>query len=286
MSATEPGPWARLRSLFVALGWIALLVTAGTGLSLLVLRFLPLPADRATRFAWQAGVLAGAFFLATGVVGRRLCGLSWQDLGWCLPGRRIGWLVLGVALGIALAAAAVGLSVPGSGATVSLRASHGSRALAPLLLALCAAALFEELAFRGAPLALLARAVGRWPATLVAAVSFGVAHLRNPYATLFSTLNIALAAVLLSIAFWSRGGMLLAWGLHFGWNAGLGLVVGAPVSGIAFDAAPFSYTAGLRPWVDGGAFGPEGGVTATLAMTAGVAVLVGRRFARPRAWLA
>ena len=273
---------ARLRPVCVAFAQIGGFLALGFALDWVGLRLLPLPDAASARFAGRGAILAGAFFVST-LVATRLEGLTWQDFGW-RPGRRATWFVVGAATGLGLAAIALAVVVPWSGVHLSVGATRVSAAFA-LLLALSAAALFEELVFRGAPLALLARAVGRWPATLAAAVGFGLAHLRNPNATWFGTVNIALTAVLLSIAFWSRGGMPLAWGMHFGWNAALGLLFGAPVSGIAFGVAPLVYAAGLRPWVDGGAFGPEGGVAGTVAFAVGVAALVRRRLAQPGTWL-
>ncbi len=180
----------------------------------------------------------------------------------------------------------MGAAVVGGGAALRARGSPGGGAGAPVVLALLGAALAEELVFRGAPLRLLGRALGRWGATLVAALAFGLAHARNPAATAFSTINIMLAALLLSVAFFSRGGMPLAWGLHFGWNAALGLGFAAPVSGVALPGAALAYVPGPRPWMDGGLFGPEGGLAGTLAMAAGLVALLGRCVARPREWLA
>jgi hypothetical protein len=37
------------------------------------------------------------------------------------------------------------------------------------------------------------------------------------------------------------------------------------------------YTPGLHRWIDGGTFGPEGGVVATVALTAGTLFLLTRR---------
>ncbi len=287
MGGRDPEALGILRSTLAAVWWILLLVGLGAGLSFLVLNGLRPSLGPAASFAWRGAVLVGAFFAATAFVGARLGGLTWQQLGWCPSGSRVAWFVAGVVAGSLLAAAAIALAVVGSGATVRLRATGPDMPRLTLLLAgLCAAALCEELVFRGTPLALLARAAGRWPATIAGAAGFGAAHLHNPSASVFSTANIALAAVVLSIAFWSRGGMPLSWGLHFGWNAALGLVFGAPVSGIIFAGAPGTYAWGFRPWVDGGGFGPEGGVAATIAMSAGLALLVRRALRRPDRWLA
>lgn len=84
---------------------------------------------------------------------------------------------------------------------------------------------------------------------------------------------MALAGVWLACAFFSPGAMPLAWGAHFGWNATLALAFDAPVSGYAFAVPGIDYRPGTHAWVDGGAFGPEGGVAATLVMLAGSAGL-------------
>ena len=287
MAALAPGPTAvtalarRLKALPRALGWIAALVALGAGLGAVPLRLLTRPSGPAG-FAWTACVLAVAFAIATALVGR-WAGLSRAELGWRAEPGLLRSLALGSALGLVLAGGAVALAHAWDGAAVGLASARP--ALGWTALALVAAALFEELVFRGAPLRLLARALGPWPATLLCALGFSVAHARNPGATLVSALNIAVAALLLSVAFFSRGGMPLAWGVHWGWNAGLGLVCGAPVSGIPLGPAFLHYAPGGLAWVDGAAFGPEGGVVATAAMCAGLAVLAGRRWSRPREWL-
>jgi len=147
------------------------------------------------------------------------------------------------------------------------------------------AALSEELLFRGFPLRRLADAIGPWAAMTVLAVGFGLAHLKNPNATAFSTINVALAGVWLSFAFFSPGGMGLAWGLHAGWNAGLALVFDAPVSGYPFSVPAVEFVPGRHAWVDGGAFGPEGGAVTTLVLIAGTLAVLGARVRRPREWL-
>jgi hypothetical protein len=46
------------------------------------------------------------------------------------------------------------------------------------------------------------------------------------------------------------------------------------------------YRPGAHAWIDGGAFGPEGGIVATVVICAGIAAVVGPRVAAPRLWLA
>src|SRR5213078_1947918 len=118
------------------------------------------------------------------------------------------------------------------------------------------------------------RGQGAGRATALGALGFGLAHLGNPGATAFSTLNVALAGVWLACAFFSPGGMPLAWGAHFGWNATLALGFEAPVSGYVFPVPAIAYRAGAHGWIDGGAFGPEGGIVTTLEMLVGTVSLV------------
>jgi hypothetical protein len=69
----------------------------------------------------------------------------------------------------------------------------------------------------------------------------------------------------------------LAWGAHLGWNAGLAVLFDAPVSGFGFQVPVVEYTPGKHAWVDGGAFGPEGGVVTTIVLIAGALYLLTRQ---------
>jgi hypothetical protein len=269
----------------IALGWIVLFVAIGIGVTIGISELVP-------GFGGQQWFIARAglyevigFGLATWIIGRWLNRHSWSQLGWHLPAF-LPWL-RGVGLGGLMAAVAIGLAVVLDGARVEVTAewSVWPRVALPLALGLVFAALGEELAFRGYPLRRLADAIGVLPAMLILALLFGLAHAKNPSATVFSTVNVGLAAIWLSFAFFSAGGMPLAWGAHFGWNAGLSLLFDAPVSGYAFRVPVVEYTPGPHAWVDGGAFGPEGGLVATLALSIGIVYLLTRRsaFAEPEA---
>jgi membrane protease YdiL (CAAX protease family) len=231
-------------------------------------------------FLFRNGVYEVAGFLvATLVVGRLLNKYSWDLMGWHAPRRAfLPRAMRGVVVGALMAACAVALAFIGDHATVRLTGNWEvwPRIALPLIIGLVLAALGEELMFRGYPLRRLADAVGAPAAMLTLAVLFGLAHVGNQHATVFSTANVALAAIWLSIAFFSTGGMALAWGLHFGWNAGLAILFDAPVSGFAFDVPAVDYTPGRHAWIDGGAFGPEGGIVATVALVAGILWLLTR----------
>ncbi len=271
--------WERARAVARAIGW--LLLFAAVGLTATVL------AGAAAR--WASGAAAGpwtlardsaasvgGFVLATWLVGHVLNRRSWTLMGWGAPRRLAQRLGIGVGVGGLMAALAVGAALALSGATLRSDPATGfAAAAAPLGVGLLCAALAEELMFRGYPLRRLADAVGPGVATGLLALGFSAAHLANPSVSVLGAANIAIAAVWLSAAFFSTGAMPLAWGLHFGWNAGLALGFEAPVSGFTFELPLVDYAPGRHGWVDGGAFGPEGGLVGTLALVAGT-VWLGR----------
>jgi len=131
-------------------------------------------------------------------------------------------------------------------------------------------AVTEELLFRGYPFQTLAQGVSMLPAMLVMSGLFGIAHFRNPNATLLSTVNVIIAGLWLSLAYLKTRGLWLPFGLHLSWNFAQTSVYGYPTSGFAFtDRQLWSSSQNGPDWITGGAFGPEGGILATLAILAG-----------------
>jgi membrane protease YdiL (CAAX protease family) len=277
----------RLREIGRAVLWLTLFVVVGIGVTVVLNDAIPGVGGHLWWLARNGLYQLAGFFTATWLVGRLANRYSWTRMGW-RPPRVFGLhLARGVGLGAGMAALAVGLAVVADGAELRLTGVGGFLDVAaPLAVGLCAAALSEELMWRGYPLRRLADAIGPGTATALLAIGFGAAHLSNPGTGPLSTVNIVLAGVWLGIAFFSRGGLALAWGLHFGWNAGLSLVFDAPVSGLAFDVPGVDYTPGAHAWLDGGPFGPEGGLLGTLVFAGGMALVLGREIRRPRAWLA
>jgi len=211
-----------------------------------------------------------AFGAATWIVGVRALRFNAQSLrlrprfG---PARGFG---AGLAIGVLPAAVAMmlGVVVGGGGwardggalAAWALEAGKTGVVLAP-------SAVAEELMFRGLPLLLVAGLMGRSGAIVLMSVLFGTAHLGNPGVTAAAVGNVALAGILLSLAFYSPGGLWAAVGAHLGWNGALA-VLGAPVSGLPFEIPFIDYRMGEPAWLTGGGFGPEGGLIATVALTA------------------
>jgi uncharacterized protein len=150
------------------------------------------------------------------------------------------------------------------------------------LITLAVGALAEEVAFRGYSFRRLIEAIGPVAATIVMSLLFGLGHLLNPGATWASTLVTILAGVLLSVAWLRTHGLWLGWGLHFAWNASMGILFGLPVSGITDFASIVQTRAFGRPWLTGGDYGPEGAAITVIVLLIGIVVLV--RVTRDYAW--
>jgi hypothetical protein len=129
-----------------------------------------------------------------------------------------------------------------------------------------AAAVTEELLFRGVLLRVLEERVGTWVALLLTAVLFGAMHLANPDATVWGALAIAIeAGGMLGAAYVATRTLWLPIGLHFGWNFAAAGIFGTEVSG---SDAPQGLLEGVTSGpvlLSGGDFGPEGSLFAVLA---------------------
>jgi len=137
----------------------------------------------------------------------------------------------------------------------------------------------EELLFRGYPFQTLAQGITMLPAILAMSGLFGVAHMQNPHATVLSTVNVMLAGIWLSLAYLKTRGLWLPFGLHLSWNFAQTTVYGFPTSGFGFAEHRIWSTVQTGPeGITGGAFGPEGGILATLALVGGTWYIVKSKY--------
>lgn len=203
------------------------------------------------------------------------------SIGLRIDRRWLGAFLLGTAGGVVLMAA-VALAVRATGAFHWERnAAWGAGQLLSGAWVYLWAATFEELVFRGYPFQRLLQG-GLGPARTLAlfAVFFGIAHWGNPglagTAKAWATLNIALAAVLLGLAWLRTGSLALPIGIHLGWNWCQGELLGFQVSGTGSGGFLKPLLRPDRPdWLHGGAFGLEGTLICALAC-AGACLLLGR----------
>jgi len=235
-----------------------------------------LAAGLAQAMVQGAGLCIG-FGFATYHLGHRVLGRSWAELRWNGQTTRGGWFGPGMVVGslVAVVAMMIGLAVAGASWSIGDGSfADWMRSVGLTAAALSLPALSEEILFRGLPLVLLAGVIGRWQAVVATSLLFGLSHMGNPDVTPLALVNITLAGIFLAAVFFTPGGIWAAWGAHLGWNLSLA-ALGAPVSGLPLAIPVLEYNPGGPVWLSGGAFGPEGGILASVA-TIGAIILVSR----------
>ena len=144
---------------------------------------------------------------------------------------------------------------------------------AVVLIVLIFGALAEEMMFRGYPFQRLEEAIGPVGAIAVFSVLFALVHLTNPGASPLGLLNTVLIGIVLAIAYLRTRALWLCWGIHFGWNATLGLLFGLPVSGLRIFNVVVRGSANGPRWLTGGSYGVEASVPGVFAVVVGLLVV-------------
>ncbi|WP_250291162.1 CPBP family intramembrane glutamic endopeptidase [Streptomyces atroolivaceus] len=128
-----------------------------------------------------------------------------------------------------------------------------------------AAAVTEELLFRGVLFRIIEERTGTWIALTLTGALFGAMHLFNPHASLWGALAIAIeAGGMLAAAYAATRNLWLPIGLHFGWNFAAAGIFSTEVSGNDTQQGLLDTVTSGPTWVTGGDFGPEGSVYAVL----------------------
>jgi membrane protease YdiL (CAAX protease family) len=124
---------------------------------------------------------------------------------------------------------------------------------------MAAAAVTEELLFRGVLFRIVEERTGTLIALLLTGVVFGAMHLFNPDAGLWGATAIAIeAGFMLAACYAATRNLWVPIGLHFGWNFALGGVFSSAVSGNGDSKGLLETTVSGPTPVTGGDFGLEG----------------------------
>jgi len=251
MTSTAPHRTVRESSSRIArilrhpLGWLAVGLLAIAAPSALA-GARPVPA------LLGAGVALAAYWAVMRFVARRptpeiaLRGM-WRDVR------------LGAGIGAAFIAASLLVIVVLGGYRFTVDGAAGLGALPGLVAVAVAGALTEELMFRGLILQAVEALRGPRTALVVSALLFGLLHLANPGATVWSSLAVAVeAGGVMGAAFLWRRSLWLVTALHASWN-GLEQLVGIPVSGHVDPSLLVTTTHGPA-LLTGGDFGLEASV--------------------------
>jgi membrane protease YdiL (CAAX protease family) len=197
--------------------------------------------------------LSAYLFLVCVVEQRRPAELAWRKV---LP-----HAALGNGIGVLLISAVVGLLwLMGSYSVVG---THPAAPwVGPLLIGGLASAIAEELMMRGVLFRIAEEGLGTWAALVLSALVFGLLHIGNPGATVWSSVAIAIeAGLLLGLIYHLWRSLPLCIGVHMGWNFVQGTVYGIPVSGAKSHGWLISARSG-PDWLSGGSFGVEASVVA------------------------
>ncbi|MCA2223337.1 CPBP family intramembrane glutamic endopeptidase [Nonomuraea aurantiaca] len=163
----------------------------------------------------------------------------------------------GVLIGIGLFSAVIvniafmgGYRIDGGGSVAGAVALVGFMA---------AAAVTEELLFRGILFRIVEERTGTWMALVLTALVFGMSHLFNQHASLWGALAIAIeGGGMLAAAYVATRTLWVPIGLHFGWNFAAAGIFSTEVSGNgATEGLLHGVTSGPA-LLTGGDFGPEG----------------------------
>ncbi|MGW5747515.1 CPBP family intramembrane glutamic endopeptidase [Amycolatopsis sp. NPDC003861] len=130
---------------------------------------------------------------------------------------------------------------------------------------MAAAAVTEELLFRGILFRFVEKWTGTWIALVATGVLFGLSHLFNEHASLWGAIAIAIeAGGLLTGAYIATRKLWLPIGLHFGWNFAAAGIFGTEVSGNGTPQGLLDAVTSGPSAITGGDFGPEGSLYSVL----------------------
>jgi membrane protease YdiL (CAAX protease family) len=223
----------------------------------------------------SSGLLAVCTVLTVAAVTRLIERRNLADIGLDVRRFVIDWLK-GAGVGATYLCACVGILAVLGGYRITGVAFAGQALTSGLVLQVLVG-VFEETLFRGILFRFLEEGFGSWVALTITALFFGLSHLNNPHATVWSAIAIALeAGVSLGAVYMATRSLWFAMGLHTAWNFLQGTIFGVAVSG---NGAPtdslFQPRIQGNPWLTGGTFGIEASVIAVvLGLCLGSAFLV------------
>jgi len=239
-----------------------------------------------TAYPWITMV---AVWAAVAVALRLVDDASWSAVGLAARSWHPRLLASGGLLGVLAIGGTIGLlAVTGHVRFEAVASLDGAPSGASAWLAtalrlavlLAPAALWEELVFRGYLWTVAETAGGVRVARYSTALAFGLVHLQNPGAGVWSLALVTVAGLCLGAIRERTGSLAAAWMAHLLWNWTMAAALHVPVSGLGFDAPGYRTVVTGPEWWTGGVWGPEGG-GAALCMLGG-AWLLSRRWMETR----
>jgi membrane protease YdiL (CAAX protease family) len=229
-------------------------------------------AELSTGQAVLRRLLVVAFVIAMTALAVRLIERRWPG-ELAVDGRRLGQLLGGALVGTVLISAVIGI-LAALGA-YRVESVEWSSVLLVGLAGGLAAAVVEEVVFRGILFRVFEGLGGSVFALIASSLVFGLLHASNPDATLWTGSAIAIQAGLLLGACWMlTQNLWFAIGVHAMWNALQGALFGMNVSGSGESTGVITSTLEGPTWLVGGTGGPEESVVAVLVCVVAAAVML------------
>ncbi|MET7861978.1 CPBP family intramembrane glutamic endopeptidase [Micromonospora taraxaci] len=174
------------------------------------------------------------------------------------------WITRGLLIGLAMfAAVIVNIAFVADYDIDGLGSVTGAVALLGFM---AAAAVTEELMFRGVLFRIVEERTGTWIALVLTGVVFGLMHLLNPDASVWGAICIAVeAGFMLAACYAATRNLWVPIGLHFGWNFAAGGIFSVVVSGNGESEGLLDTSMSGPALVTGGGFGPEGSLYTVVA---------------------
>ena len=255
-------------------------------------------------------LVLGMFFVSLGTMGARIVMLEWMGAAEIVGGtavvccgllsytlfvrliekRPVNELALNQAVPQTLYGLLIGWLLMSSTVAVlywqgfyQITAYNGLHAMAGSLMVGLVPAFLEEIIFRALIFRLLQEWLGSWVALWVSGLLFGLVHIVNPGATLWSSLAIGLeAGVLLGAAYMLTRTLWLAIGIHFAWNFSQSGLYGLPSSGIQTTGLVTAQMSGPEI-LTGGSFGIESSILAVVFCLGAAVIMLWRAPKHPSA---
>ncbi len=177
-------------------------------------------------------------------------------------------LIIGLFFGIVSISMVFILLVLTSSAKVTAWAPHFTWDQLVYVLIYISVGFAEEIFTRGYIMSALRQTRNVYVAVLGSAIIFALMHSGNSGISLIAYLNLTLVGILFAFMYLKSGNLWMCIGFHITWNYFQGCVYGFEVSGNTSNGIITTQNTG-NALLNGGAFGPEGGLFVTIILLFG-----------------
>lgn len=130
----------------------------------------------------------------------------------------------------------------------------------------------EEMFFRGYCMSVLKQTNNTWIIVLISSLIFSLMHASNLNANPLGLINIFLVGIVFAYMFIKSSSIWMPIGYHITWNYFQGYVWGFQVSGNPVNGL-YETRVAQNNLINGGAFGPEGGLAVTFILIINLAII-------------